>query len=60
MNVDKGNNKFNKELKDRIGREMLRFNGKSHGIGEAESISDATSEGKRSPRMMAKTRSAFK
>jgi hypothetical protein len=36
---------FNKEWKDRLVKEMLRFNGKSLGIGEGtESISDMTTE----------------
>jgi hypothetical protein len=38
---------------------MLRFNGKSAGIGEAESMSDATSESKISS-MIGKTKSAMK
>ncbi len=36
-----------------MAREMLRFNGKSAGIGDENSVSDATSEGKKSQRMAA-------
>lgn len=40
---------------------MLRFNGKIQGVGEgAESISDATSEGKKSQRMQGRAKSALK
>jgi hypothetical protein len=46
--VERTDNKFHKEWKDRMTREMLKFNGKSTGIGDENSVSDATSEGKRS------------
>ena len=36
-----------------MARELLRFNGKSTGIGDENSISDATSEGKKSQKMAA-------
>jgi hypothetical protein len=48
LRVERSDNKFNKEWKDRMAREMLRFNGKSAGIGDENSVSDATSEGKKS------------
>lgn len=51
--MERSDNKFNKEWKDRMAREMLRFNGKSAGIGDENSVSDATSEGKKSQRMAA-------
>lgn len=47
MDVERGNNKFNKEFKERLAKEMLKFNGKIAGGGEgAEILSEATSEGK--------------
>jgi hypothetical protein len=48
LRVERTDNKFHKEWKDRMTREMLKFNGKSTGIGDENSVSDATSEGKRS------------
>lgn len=50
LRVEKLENKFNKEWRDRLQKEIMRFNGKSvaGGDGYSESISDNTSEGMRS------------
>ena len=49
-NVEKASNKFNKEWKDRLQKEMLKFNGKAAATGPDgdQSVSDNTSEGMRS------------
>ena len=46
--MERSDNKFNKEWKDRMNREMMKFNGKAAAIGDENSVSDATSEGKKS------------
>ena len=46
--VERSDNKFNKEWKDRLARFMLMFNGKLAPVGDENSVSDATSEGKKS------------
>ena len=48
LRVDRSDNKFNKEWKDRLVKEMMKFNGKIAAIGDENSVSDNTSEGKRS------------
>ena len=43
MTADHIKSKFVKEYKERLAKEMLRFKGKTPGVGEGvESISDAT------------------
>lgn len=46
--VERSDSKFNKEWKDRLTRFMMMFNGKIAAVGDENSISDATSEGKKS------------
>lgn len=49
LRVERLDNKFNKEWRDRLQKEMLRFSGKAPSLADgAESISDNTSEGMRS------------
>lgn len=50
LRVEKVDNKYNKEWRDRLQKEIMRFNGKAvaGGDGYSESISDNTSEGMRS------------
>ena len=48
LKVEKNDNKFNREWRDRLQQEMLRFNGKITTADGAESISDNTSEGMKS------------
>lgn len=54
LRVEKADNKYNKEWRDRLQKEILRFNGKTviGGDGYSESISDNTSEGMRSQKAM--------
>jgi len=54
LSVEKVANKFNKEWRDRLVKEMLRFNGKtpSTGFDGSESVSDNTSEGMKSQKAM--------
>ena len=49
--VERSDNRFNKEWKDRLSKEMLKFNGKV-AVGDEQSMSDATSEGKRSQQLV--------
>lgn len=43
--MERPDNKFNREWKDRLSKEMLRFQGKAPALPEgAESVSDNTSE----------------
>lgn len=44
MTVEKQSNKNNIQWRDRLQREILRFNGKVVGPADGESISDATSD----------------
>jgi hypothetical protein len=44
MNVERQSNKNNIQWRDRLQREILRFNGKVLGPADGESISDATSD----------------
>jgi len=50
LTVEKAANKYNKEWRDRLVKEMLKFNGKTPTTGAdgSESISDNTSEGMKS------------
>lgn len=47
VNADKTTSKHYKDYKDRMTRQMLKFNGKSQGIGEVESISETTTTEKK-------------
>ncbi len=42
MKADKGESKFFREWKDRLSKEILRFNGKAQIGDEATSMSDGT------------------
>lgn len=64
LRVERQENRFNKEWRERVSREVMRFNGKA-AVGDGqESISDATSEGMRSQKLIAqqqaKPKSAMK
>jgi hypothetical protein len=54
LSVEKVSNKFNKEWRDRLVKEMLRFNGKTPttGFDGSESVSDNTSEGIKSQKAL--------
>ena len=54
LNVEKVANKYNREWRDRLVKEMLRFNGKTPtgGPDGSESISDNTSEGMKSQKAL--------
>ena len=59
MKVERADNKFFREWKDRLQKELLRFNGKVAIADGGESISDATSEGIRSQKQL-RPKSALK
>jgi hypothetical protein len=54
LTVEKVANKYNKEWRDRLVKEMLKFNGKTPTTGPdgSESISDNTSEGMKSQKAL--------
>jgi hypothetical protein len=62
MTVEKQSNKNNIQWRDRLQREILRFNGKVVGPGDGESISDATSDVRSSQKtgVAARPKSALK